>query len=190
MSSEVQICNLALVRLGERSITALDEGTKAANLCALYFNPIRDEVLAAHSWGFAGKRRNLALLSTDATGRWSYAYQMPSDCLRPRFVESPNGNRDTAYRIEGTVFLTNVSPCTLVYTCRIEDPNRFSTDFTKALWTRLASELAIPLSGSKTLNQQMWGLHIAAMVEASAEDASTDRDEADCQLDPWLAARR
>jgi hypothetical protein len=189
MTSEVQICNLALVRLGERQITALDEGTKAANLCSLYFEPLRDEVLAAHPWGFAGKRRNLALLSTDGVGRWMYAYQSPSDCLKARFIESDLGGRDTPFRVEGATVLANVNPCVLVYTFRAGNVNVFSPDFVKAFWTRIAAELAIPLSGSKTLNQQMWALHLAAMSEAESGDATADRDEAIPQTDPWLAAR-
>jgi len=189
MASAVQICNMALQRVGSPAITALDQGNKAANLCQTYFETLRDEVLAAHDWGFARKRRQLALLSETAVGRWTYTYQMPVDCLKPRFVESSLGTQDTKFRVEGSTILCNEEDIVLVYTARITDTTKFSTDFIKALWTRIAAELAHPLTGSNTKGEGMWKLYYIALKEAETEDSRSDKDEVTEQLDSWLAAR-
>jgi hypothetical protein len=188
MASEVQMCNLALSRIGEEPISAIDEGGNKANLCQTYYTTIRDELLSNHDWGFARKRRALALLSEDAVGRWTYTYQMPVDCLKPRFVEY-GGRQDTPFRIEGDTILTNTEDAVLVYTYRITDTTKFSTDFTVALWTRLAAEICPALGGSNSKAEGIWKLHFKAIEDAEKEDSKSDRDEVTEQTDSWITAR-
>ena len=63
MASEVGICNSALVKIGEPTITALDQGGKAASTCNELYEKLRDELLRRHQWNFAVARAKLARLS-------------------------------------------------------------------------------------------------------------------------------
>lgn len=56
MATSVDICNYALARLGDISITALDNSTKASRLCTLLYAQLRDEVLSVFPWTFATRR--------------------------------------------------------------------------------------------------------------------------------------
>jgi hypothetical protein len=109
MASDVDICNLALLRLGTRSsISALTEGSTEANACALVYPIVRDTLLAQHHWGFATRRVALADLgsppggvaadSYDGAGRagdWRFRYAYPTDCLHARGIRPPSGTTVT-----------------------------------------------------------------------------------------------
>lgn len=56
MATSVDICNYALARLGDISITALNNSTKASRLCTLLYAQLRDEVLSVFPWSFATRR--------------------------------------------------------------------------------------------------------------------------------------
>jgi len=55
MATQVNICNLALRRLGASVITAIDDGSKNADHCNAFWDYILDEVLEDYSWNFAQK---------------------------------------------------------------------------------------------------------------------------------------
>ena len=59
MASEVEICNLALARLGDAAtVVSIDppEGSAQAEHCAMFYPMARDTLLAQHPWGFAQRR--------------------------------------------------------------------------------------------------------------------------------------
>ena len=60
MADVTGLCNSALAKIGAARITALDEGSKNANLCAELYERSRDDLLRAHSWNFATARAKLA----------------------------------------------------------------------------------------------------------------------------------
>lgn len=53
--ADVDICNLALGRIGASTITALGEGSDESDQCDLYYVPTRQALLRSHPWGFALK---------------------------------------------------------------------------------------------------------------------------------------
>lgn len=59
MATQVDICNLALKRLGAETITAIDESTKNAEHCTVFWDYVLDEVLQDYSWQFAKKSQTL-----------------------------------------------------------------------------------------------------------------------------------
>lgn len=60
-SSDVAICNSALIKLGVAEITSLSQNVKRAQLCDEQYPKVRDELLRNHVWNFAIKRKVLAL---------------------------------------------------------------------------------------------------------------------------------
>ena len=57
--TSVEICNLALSRLGEYKITTLGDAIPAAEKCSAAYGPARDALLERHRWNFARGSKNL-----------------------------------------------------------------------------------------------------------------------------------
>ncbi len=83
MSSDVDICNLALARLGDEatvsSINPPDQSAQA-NYCSRFYPLSLAAVLDDHNWGFATKTVTLAAL-TNSNTLWAYCYALPSDII-------------------------------------------------------------------------------------------------------------
>jgi hypothetical protein len=58
-TTQVDICNLALRRLGANTITSISESTKMAEHCNAFWDYVLDEVLEAIPWNFTKKTRTL-----------------------------------------------------------------------------------------------------------------------------------
>lgn len=104
MTDSVSIANRALADAGTRStIASLTEGSNESNNVSLIYVPVRQQLLRAAHWGFAGATMTLSLLKSapgtletpnfPASGVWStayppppwlYEYAYPSDCLQGR----------------------------------------------------------------------------------------------------------
>lgn len=143
MSSVIDICNVALSRLGQTQITALTEDDKKARLCNVFYAPMRDALLEEQWWPFATKRETLARLTATPDSEFDYYYQLPSDCLTPRCLVD-----DTIeYTIEGDRLATDsTADIELVYTKKETDTTKFSAMFADLLAYRIALELVIPLT--------------------------------------------
>lgn len=151
MASEVDICNLALARLGDSAtVASIDppEGSAQAEHCARFYPIARDSALESHAWGFALRRAVLAALSSDVW-EWTCAYTLPTDVVRVLAVLPLTGASEAKsepYSIEGDrVIRTNQEGASLRYVARITDTTLFSPLFVDALGWLLASHLAGPI---------------------------------------------
>ena len=61
--NQVTICNLALSKLGEQSITSLDDGSLEARFCSLHYPVVVTQILLLNNWNFATKQAQLTQLS-------------------------------------------------------------------------------------------------------------------------------
>lgn len=97
MTSDVDICNMALGEIGARFIiSSIDESTPAAAQCRVFYNTLRQQVLRTAPWSFARKTLSLTplgLASDDPTTwnqyPWLAKYLYPPDCLKLRYVLPP-----------------------------------------------------------------------------------------------------
>lgn len=158
MADDITICNLALARIGEASITSLEEASQPARACRLFFVSTRDELLQALPWNFAIRREVLSRLADAPRFGWSFQYQLPSDYLNVVQLNAWRAHeaRDL-YEIEGEMLLTDQEVAELRYTARVEDSELFPPLFVEALYTKLASKLAERLTGSRSLVEALLG---------------------------------
>jgi hypothetical protein len=160
MADETSICNLALAKLGIDPIMALSDASKPAQYCKRFYESTRDEVLSAHRWNFAMARATLNRLSTGPAFEWAYAYQLPADCLR---VLQLNGYDETEqkgmFAIEGRQMFTDEDTAQVRYISRVTDASAWPALFIDALATKLASNIAAPLTGSRTASTEMLSLY-------------------------------
>jgi len=169
-SSVVQICNNALIKLGADTITSLSDDTKPARLCNKMYEIVRDDLLRGHPWNFAITRVMLAQLSTVPAFKYSFEYQLPSDCLRVLRIKDTRAE----YRIEGRKLLTDENTVNLVYIKKVEDVSQFDPSFSDLLALKLASELAYNITNSGTISQAMVDLFERRFRRAKMSDAQED----------------
>jgi hypothetical protein len=200
MASIIQICNMALSHIGAGPlISSIDppDGSVEAGYCATFYDLARTELLEPGNWAFSLKRAELAEL-TNASEAWTYAYALPSDCLRALRVLSPSigvtvFTQDEAslqpddrygaqFDIEAQILYSNQTEATLLYARDVTDSARFTPSFTSALSYLLASYLAGPIvkgnEGARlgdSLRQRAMAiadLSMAAAANASSNEAA------------------
>ena len=155
MATEVQICNIALSRIGQnQGIDSLAEKSQAAALCDLHYEQCRDDVLSEFDWPFAESRIFLADLGSPPEA-WGYRYAYPADCLKARYIalpgmENPPAQSRIPFKVvnagNSRAVLTNQEQAELVYTMRVTNTGLFSSPFVSALAWRIAAELAMGLT--------------------------------------------
>lgn len=151
-SDETFICNQALGLLGSSKIMSLDDESKEARFCQRFYEQTRDEVTAEHRWNFAIGRAQLSELVGSPLSEFAKKYQLPADCLR---VLQVNGfevtQQNSRFVIEGKELLTDDDSVVIRYIKRIEDTTAFPPLFVEALAVKLASKLAQPITGSRSI---------------------------------------
>jgi len=173
--SIVQICNIALSKLGQQAINSLTEDSPVARYCSIFYDPIKDEVLRGHNWNFAGKRVSLAPVSDAPVFGYSYAFNLPADCIKVRYLN----DSAISWTVEGRTILANTDSINVVYTSRIEDTTLFDPFFISVLATRLAAELAVPITSSATLGQNLFKSYQIQLDSARAADARENNSSSD-----------
>lgn len=150
----LDICNLALAKLGEAPLPGIDcNGSPAARLCYLHYHPARREVLVSNRWTFATccaeitSPEEASPESSDLPRRISHP--LPFDCLRVLEVSCPN------WVMRGRSVFCSARTIRIRYISDIEDPDLFDPLFTDAFCTLLACKLCIPLTASTTARQML-----------------------------------
>jgi hypothetical protein len=145
--SDVDICNLALARIGGMSITALTEGTTNGELCGRFYSTVYDRVLRSYDWKCAIERQELSSGTTPSFG-YDFAYILPADpfCLRVIQLE----RRDYEFTVEGRKLLTNETTAKIKYVSRAPTGN-LDPLCVQVIYISLAIELAPSIAQDKKL---------------------------------------
>lgn len=153
MASKVQICNMALSKLGANSITSLTDGTTESILCNTFFEDLAKRVMVQGSWTSTITRVSLARTTTTPTYDYTYEYQLPVSpkCLKVLDVdEETPGTID--YRIEGDKLLTDESSIKIRYIAYLTNSEDYGVLLTECIEILLAVYLCIPLTGNSQLS--------------------------------------
>lgn len=179
MASVVEICNIALSRLASSSpISSLGERSKAAELCTIFYAQCRDEVLREFPWPFATTAVALADVGSPASG-WAFRYSYPADCSLVLGIMQP-GQREiietdqlipykVGYSPAGAVIHTDQPQAVACYVARVEDTTLFDPLFVSALAWKLATELAIPITGKREHRQDCEQQYLVSISQAKAQ---------------------
>lgn len=147
--TKVQICNLALSKIGAQAIVNVDETSVNAEIIRTHYEPVLAELLRAAPWSFAVARTSTAELSAPAFG-WARRFQIPADCVQVLEVNGidPEKYADRPFAIEGGAVLTNDEECQMRYVKLEQDPNVYPSDFVEAFATLLGARICVPISGN------------------------------------------
>lgn len=167
MASDVEIVNMAFVPMGVDRIESFIEETEPAKKANALYWGIRDEELSNHTWSFAIERKAIAQTTNTPAFEFSKEFQIPIDCLRVLRIDSSNYK----FKVEGDKILTDYGTPSILYIKKITDPTKFSQQFVNVLVSRLKYELAIALTGSKTLLATLYDVYARAKATAYAIDS-------------------
>lgn len=197
--ANVQTCNKAIRHCGESyTIQSLTEESQAARECRLVFSDARDELLEVQDWGFARRHKLLALSGDTPPTFWLYAYAMPADAqaIRRVYVEGQQLDADDAFPWElghgdegERLIYTNVEQAYARYTARVTDAQRFPQPFIELLALRVATLIAMPLTGSRSVLQDVTQLYERKLAQATASDASQSKRRYDSWTPDHIAVR-
>jgi hypothetical protein len=179
---------MALSRLGQPPITDIDEGTVTADKMKAVWDEVRDYVLVSHPWNFAVKRASLAQLVETPAWKWSYYYQLPTDCLRVTQLGDLTDEKLWEVEAEGRL-ATDETTANIEYIARIEEEGRYSPGFVSAMAYRLAAEKAFDMTGRLDLAKQLLQLWPRELAIAASLDAQ-EKGPLSIPSDQWLDARR
>ena len=154
MASAVDIANSALNLLGASTISAFTDDSKNARLINQRYEPVRNRVFRSHAWNCLHKRVQLAQNSTAPVIEYTYAYALPSDCLRVLKVH--NGTTDSIqsaidYKLEGRNIVTDEGTVFIIYIALDTDPNNYDTYLQESIAHQLAADLAYAVTNNATL---------------------------------------
>lgn len=187
--SDIDICNQALLLLGQPSITTLDTDTddsKAVEYCARAYESCRVSLLSQVNWKFAMDRVELvedtsisALIPDDT---WAYAFDLPTDFLR--LVETSVSE----FEISGGYFYCNQDDDVFILYVADVDEGQMPVTFTAALAALIARDICFAMTGDAKLLEVLNGVYAQRLNIAKSHDNQhlfmTDAD------DDWIAARK
>lgn len=105
--SDVDIANLALVKLGQSAIASFTDNNKNAKTINSVYTMLRDK-LQRRRWNFNRKYVQLPVLSVQPPFEYPYAYALPNDYLRLELAtQALQANTNTSVtNSDGTVTIT------------------------------------------------------------------------------------
>lgn len=161
--TEIDICNLALARVKAGEIGDLNEQSREAEKCRIFYPQSRDYVLSSFAWNFAKKTRVLST-SLEESVEYPYTFDHPNDCLVARYLIQLDED-GSALQGRGVVdveppefevmldsndkkiICTHIQYAALVYTKNITDTTLWGALVDELIAWRLAQDISIPLAG-------------------------------------------
>ena len=185
MPSVVDLCNSALDKAGHGAITSLEDNTKAARLCLRNWPLVRDRVLRMHPWNFAVRRTNLAAHETALDWGFTAKFPLPSNFLRLLEVRDLSTGE---FQLENGFIHANATVLYIRYIASITDPNVYDALFIDTVATRLAAELAEPLTQSTTKKKALLEEYDVFIDDAKRADAQ-ENPPVVYEEDEWIKVR-
>lgn len=202
MSTELQIYNRALDAVGARSdVNSVNEESRRAEVCRLWFSPVRNLVLRAAPWSSARAHARLALLKErDDTLEWQpddpapgyrYAYAVPSDMIAPRYLTTFERFELGLYFngvTDALAIMANVATPILTYTKLQATTGLWDDGLDSAVTFALAAHICMPLTGKTSRVDLLLQQANNRVIDARLQDANASDVQFDTVPD-WISAR-
>ena len=175
MASKTDIVNMALIKIGQKTVSSITEDTPTATKLNAVYDQILDEALAAgpeKGWKFARAKETLSVDSVTPDSTYEYRYAIPSDCLRIARIHI-DGEDITDWVRQGQYILTNQSSdeVNIDYVSRITNTGLFPPHFIIVLYMMLAYHLSFNIVQEKRHANALFDeLHLKSIPKAIALD--------------------
>tara|TARA_R100001198_G_scaffold93749_1_gene75373 strand:+ start:329 stop:1009 length:681 start_codon:yes stop_codon:yes gene_type:complete len=182
-NTAVQIANIALNNLGDKTISAFTDNSAQAFAVKDRLTDVINSVLRAHPWNCMTKRYNCPRLAVTPVFTYDYAYSLPTDSLRVLSLKEEE-EFDYKWKIEIVTssgqdikaLITNSSTANIRYIKKYignqshdNDTNTlelFDPLLVHACGMALAGEVAMDLTGQSQLRDLMLGKYQTLLSEA------------------------
>ena len=165
MASEVSIVNMALGFLGANTITALTDNSTEAKLAKTLYADLRDACLEEGDWSFAIRGIIIPKSVDKVPFGAGDIFPLPEYVIR---VIEVNENRRPWVLEERKIITEGI--CQALCVIQVVNVNMMSPMFRQAFAARLAWDMALPLTNSKTMHDTMFTLFQQKMDFAKAND--------------------
>ncbi len=156
MFTKIDLCSMALLKLGEKPIQSLNEDCVAAKLAQSLFNPVIDTLLSMFPWHFATQS---ILLVKNSDGD----FVIPQNVLR---VLKWSG------KIIGNKIESNSDTLNITAIVKTE-PENFPGYFANLVADKLAMEFCIPLTGDANVFRMMSAIYESEYQSAKFIDSAS-----------------
>jgi hypothetical protein len=158
MSTDIDIFNRALNKVGSDAIASFNEGGDKANTGSRQYNDTLNLLLSMCDWRFATKKRQLSRLLAAPLTYWQYAYQLPTDMIAGPdavFNSAQVGARPmaTGYEIFERTLMTNEEYIYIDYRYRPSEAN-FPVWFESLLVMALAGAAAMGVTTNEEIARE------------------------------------
>ena len=156
MLTKIDLCSMALLKLGEAPIQSLTDEGASAQLARTLFDPVVDALIASHPWRFACRKFTL---NKNNDGD----FLIPADVLR-------------VLKCDGQIIgnKINAHSDTLDIMALVRVPvEKFPSYFVSLAATKLAVEFCIPLVGEQTVFRMLVALYESEFQSAKFIDSTT-----------------
>lgn len=199
-SSQVDICNSALILLGAAPINAITDPGNSAQALNSIWDSTRDSELRKHRWKFAIARAALPkLASAPVSGPYNQQFELPSDSLRVLEIgdsypgsdlsDYRSGPTSDDYSIEGGLVLSNLSaPLSIRYIRSITDSTQWDAAFCNSMAAQLGYMSCFRITQSISQQKACGEAYSQAIKDAVRANAleTTPTVQAD---DTWVTTR-
>ncbi|MFW6311244.1 MAG: hypothetical protein ACOC1K_03305 [Nanoarchaeota archaeon] len=152
--NKVNICNLALSLIGNKTITDIETPSSAEEkVCQLWYDISRKEALVEASPNFARTRKEIPITTQENPFGFNKVFKKPIDCLKVLGIGEAD-NVLTSYNVEGGYIYTNEgtdNKLRIRYIKDITDENLFTATFIKYFAFLLASNICYQINKDQNL---------------------------------------
>lgn len=161
MLTKIDLCSMALLKLGENPIQSLTDDTAAAKLGRTLIDFVIDNLLAMHPWRFACRDYTLV---KDENGDLN----IPSDVLRIIKTNAPVVDNK----------IISDAPSVVITAIRRVPTDAFPGYFAALVATKLAMEFCIPLTSDQAVFRTLVALYESELQTAKFIDSTTSINSA------------
>lgn len=195
---ETSLYNLALSSAGARSsISHPDERSREAEICRLWYAPVRRQILRAAPWPVVRAVTRLALITEQTAESWApglpnpeyrFAYGLPDGFLHPRYLTSYARFEVSLISPSQQALNTNEEQAIFFYTVDQTLIPLWDPDLYIAIAMALAAYICLPLNGK--VSQARAAQQQANSLIYQAREASANESFEPMEVSPdWIQAR-
>lgn len=147
-TSAINLASNSLILLGHPPISDFNEPGAGAQAASNLYESSYTNLLSMNRWRFATKKVELSRLTAGPENQYTYQFQLPDD-----FIYLIRTLNKMDYEVYGDKLLSNHSSVSIDYIYRV-DESALPPYFIKTFQYMFASELAIPVVGNSTREQE------------------------------------
>lgn len=162
MASKVEICNQALLKLGQPAIMSIGDDSPRARQCFQEFDAALGATLRSYPWPFAIVRKRLARRVEIPAFGFKFYYEIPEDVARVVDLYT-EGYR---YQIEGKFIATDSEAVSMRYVSKKVPVEQLDEQVVDVVALLLASKLAVIITENMQLKEAIFAEHNMALALA------------------------